>query len=150
MIHSDSGTHLGPGIKLNRQLWFSAPNAPSVLNFSCQCYRNEGNFLLDKQLLGGCLGGDYVLSQGSKAAGNSPIYAPTKTNNCMFHSPSQQLFGRLFPAARDAGHAACGGHISGMFGFFFCEGPVRNYADATKSDTKKFAKWHRMNSKIEE
>lgn len=38
----------------------------------------------------------------------------------------------------------CGGHISGMFGFFFCEGPVTCFADATKSDTEKFAKWHRM------
>ena len=31
-----------------------------------------------------------------------------------------------------------------MFGFFFCEGPVTCFADATKSDTEKFAKWHRM------
>lgn len=38
----------------------------------------------------------------------------------------------------------CGGNISGMFGFFFCEGPVTCFADATKSDTEKFAKWHRM------
>lgn len=38
----------------------------------------------------------------------------------------------------------CGGHISGMFGFFFCKGPVTCFADATKSDTEKFGKWHRM------
>ena len=38
----------------------------------------------------------------------------------------------------------CGGNISGMFGFFFYEGPVTCFADATKSDTEKFAKWHRM------
>ena len=37
----------------------------------------------------------------------------------------------------------CGGHISGMFGFFFCEGPVKNFTDATASDTDKFARWHR-------
>ena len=30
-----------------------------------------------------------------------------------------------------------------MFGFFFCEGPVKNFQDATKSDLKKFGKWHR-------
>jgi glutamate-1-semialdehyde 2,1-aminomutase len=35
------------------------------------------------------------------------------------------------------------GHISGMFGFFFCEGPVKCFADAQKSDTAKFAKFHR-------
>eukprot|EP00669_Euglena_mutabilis_P001663 TRINITY_DN1219_c0_g1_i6.p1 TRINITY_DN1219_c0_g1~~TRINITY_DN1219_c0_g1_i6.p1 ORF type:complete len:573 (-),score=91.57 TRINITY_DN1219_c0_g1_i6:277-1965(-) len=57
---------------------------------------------------------------------------------------TKRLIEGILAAARDAGHAACGGHISGMFGFFFCKGPVRNYADATKSDTKKFAKWHRM------
>jgi glutamate-1-semialdehyde 2,1-aminomutase len=30
-----------------------------------------------------------------------------------------------------------------MFGFFFCEGPVKSFADATASDTEKFARWHR-------
>merc|ERR1712060_392687 len=59
-----------------------------------------------------------------------------------------KLTGRLIEgilsAAKEHGHAVCGGHISGMFGFFFCEGPVTCFADATKSDTDKFAKWHRM------
>jgi glutamate-1-semialdehyde 2,1-aminomutase len=31
-----------------------------------------------------------------------------------------------------------------MFGFFFTDGPVNNFVDASKSDLKKFAKWHRM------
>jgi len=30
-----------------------------------------------------------------------------------------------------------------MFGLFFCKGPVRNFQDATKSDTEKFGRWHR-------
>jgi glutamate-1-semialdehyde 2,1-aminomutase len=34
--------------------------------------------------------------------------------------------------------------VGGMFGFFFCEGPVNNFEDAAKSDSKKFARWHRM------
>merc|ERR1712151_904786 len=55
-----------------------------------------------------------------------------------------KLINGILDAAREAGHAVCGGHISGMFGFFFCEGPVTCFADATKSDTAKFAKWHRM------
>ena len=50
---------------------------------------------------------------------------------------------RVLDAAKEAGHAVCGGHISGMFGFFFCEGPVKSFADATASDTEKFARWHR-------
>lgn len=34
-------------------------------------------------------------------------------------------------------------HIGGMFGFFFKNGPVRNFDDATNSDTARFAKFHR-------
>ena len=30
-----------------------------------------------------------------------------------------------------------------MFGFFFCEGPVKSFQDATASDTEKFARWYR-------
>merc|ERR1712232_919402 len=57
---------------------------------------------------------------------------------------SQKLVDGITAAAKEHGHAVYGGHISGMFGFFFCEGPVTCFADATKSDTQKFAKWHRM------
>jgi len=46
-------------------------------------------------------------------------------------------------AGRAEGHEVCGNSISGMFGFFFCKGPVNNFQDAMKSDTAKFAKWHR-------
>mmetsp|Transcript_44333 Transcript_44333/g.138662 ORF Transcript_44333/g.138662 Transcript_44333/m.138662 type:complete len:519 (-) Transcript_44333:274-1830(-) len=49
----------------------------------------------------------------------------------------------ILDAGKAAGHAMCGGHISGMFGFFFTDGPVKCFADAAKSDTAKFAKWHR-------
>lgn len=54
-----------------------------------------------------------------------------------------KLINGILDAGRAAGHEICGGHISGMFGFFFCEGPVKNFADASKSDTDKFARWHR-------
>ncbi|KAG0596957.1 hypothetical protein M758_UG298700 [Ceratodon purpureus] len=54
-----------------------------------------------------------------------------------------KLIQGILQAAKDAGHQACGGHISGMFGFFFCAGPVNNFDDAKKSDTAKFAKFHR-------
>merc|ERR1711933_136473 len=59
-------------------------------------------------------------------------------------SMTEKLINGILAAGKEAGHAVCGGHISGMFGFFFCEGPVTCFADATKSDTEKFAKWHRM------
>jgi len=56
---------------------------------------------------------------------------------------TEKLINGILDAAREAGHMVCGGHIRGMFGFFFCEGPVTCFADATKSDTEKFARWHR-------
>merc|ERR1712087_574439 len=56
---------------------------------------------------------------------------------------TKKLINGILDAAREAGHSVCGGSISGMFGFFFCEGPVTCFADATKSDTDKFARWHR-------
>ncbi|KAJ1619419.1 glutamate-1-semialdehyde-2,1-aminomutase [Pavlovales sp. CCMP2436] len=56
---------------------------------------------------------------------------------------TSKLINGILDAGREAGHEMCGGHISGMFGLFFCNGPVRNYQDATKSDTAKFARWHR-------
>jgi glutamate-1-semialdehyde 2,1-aminomutase len=56
---------------------------------------------------------------------------------------TKKLITGILDAGKEAGHAVCGGHISGMFGFFFCEGPVKNFTDATASDTDKFARWHR-------
>lgn len=56
---------------------------------------------------------------------------------------TSRLIKGLLDVAKDTGHAACGGSISGMFGFFFTEGPVHNYEDAKKSDLTKFSKFHR-------
>merc|ERR1719253_2533902 len=56
---------------------------------------------------------------------------------------TEKLINGILDAGKEAGHAVTGGHISGMFGFFFCEGPVKCFADAAKSDTDKFARWHR-------
>lgn len=56
---------------------------------------------------------------------------------------TSKLINGILDAARKNGHAVSGGHISGMFGFFFTEGPVKCFADAAKSDTAKFARWHR-------
>ncbi|MBD1843254.1 glutamate-1-semialdehyde 2,1-aminomutase [Cyanobacteria bacterium FACHB-63] len=56
---------------------------------------------------------------------------------------TSRLIAGLLDVAKQTGHAACGGSISGMFGFFFAEGPVHNYEDAKKSDLSKFSKFHR-------
>ena len=54
-----------------------------------------------------------------------------------------KLINGILEAGRAAGHDVCGSSISGMFGFFFCKGPVTNFKEAMASDTAKFAKWHR-------
>lgn len=55
---------------------------------------------------------------------------------------TKKLSDGLLQIAKETGHAACGGQISGMFGLFFTEGPVHNYEDAKKSDQTKFARFH--------
>lgn len=56
---------------------------------------------------------------------------------------TSQLINGILDAGKNAGHEICGGHISGMFGFFFTGGPVFNFEDAKKSDTGKFARFYR-------
>merc|ERR1719231_2236281 len=56
---------------------------------------------------------------------------------------TERLINGIIAAGKDAGHAVCGGNISGMFGFFFTDGPVTCFADAAKSDKDKFGRWHR-------
>jgi glutamate-1-semialdehyde 2,1-aminomutase len=56
---------------------------------------------------------------------------------------TRRLTDGMLQVAQETGHVACGGQISGMFGFFFAEGPVHNYEDAKKSDLNKFARFHR-------
>ncbi|WP_414621502.1 glutamate-1-semialdehyde 2,1-aminomutase [Calothrix sp. CCY 0018] len=56
---------------------------------------------------------------------------------------TKKLADGLIQVARETGHAACGGNISGMFGMFFTSGPVHNYEDAKASDTAKFGRYHR-------
>ena len=55
-----------------------------------------------------------------------------------------RLIDGLLAAGRDAGHAMTGGHISGMFGFFFNENPVSSFEEAATSDMAKFGRFHRM------
>jgi glutamate-1-semialdehyde 2,1-aminomutase len=56
---------------------------------------------------------------------------------------TKRLADGLLQIARETGHAACGGNVSGMFGLFFCAGPVHNFEDAKQSDVAKFGRFHR-------
>jgi glutamate-1-semialdehyde 2,1-aminomutase len=56
---------------------------------------------------------------------------------------TRRLTEGLLQIAQETNHEACGGSISGMFGFFFTAGPVHNYEDAKKCDLAKFGRFHR-------
>ncbi|XP_027332807.1 glutamate-1-semialdehyde 2,1-aminomutase, chloroplastic-like [Abrus precatorius] len=53
-----------------------------------------------------------------------------------------ELVEGILQVGKSAGHSMCGGHIGGMFGFFFTQGPVCNFDDAKKSDLAKFGKFY--------
>lgn len=57
---------------------------------------------------------------------------------------SSRLVKGIIQAGKDTGHEVCGGHVGGMFGFFFAQGPIRSFSDAKGQDVKKFARWHRL------
>jgi glutamate-1-semialdehyde 2,1-aminomutase len=56
---------------------------------------------------------------------------------------TKRLSDGIQAAARDAGVPITGGNVSAMFGFFLCEGPVRNFEEAKATDTVLFGKLHR-------
>jgi glutamate-1-semialdehyde 2,1-aminomutase len=56
---------------------------------------------------------------------------------------TRRLSDGIQAAAQAAGLPICGGSVSAMFGFFLCEGPVRNFEEAKATDSARFAKLHR-------
>ncbi len=56
---------------------------------------------------------------------------------------SEALMKGIKAAATDAGLPITGGSVSAMFGFFLCEGPVRNFEEAKATDAERFGKLHR-------
>ena len=46
---------------------------------------------------------------------------------------TERLISGILELGKAAGHEMCGGSISGMFGFFFCEGPVTCFEEAEVS-----------------
>ena len=54
-----------------------------------------------------------------------------------------KLIAGIKQAATAAGLPFTGGSVSAMFGFFLCEGPVRNFEDAKATDSERFGKLHR-------
>jgi glutamate-1-semialdehyde 2,1-aminomutase len=56
---------------------------------------------------------------------------------------TQRLIQGILKAGKDAGLPISGGSISAMFGFFLCDGPVRNFDEAKAADTARFGRLHR-------
>ena len=54
-----------------------------------------------------------------------------------------RLVAGIGDAARRHGVAITAGHAGSLWGVYFTAGPVRNFAEAKRSDTALFARWHR-------
>merc|ERR1712099_203958 len=57
---------------------------------------------------------------------------------------SKKLVEGIMEAGKKHGHAIQGDWAGGMFGWYFSDEKVKNFAEAAKSDGEKFGKWHRM------
>ncbi len=54
-----------------------------------------------------------------------------------------RLIDGIIQAANNAGISINGGSVSAMFGFFLCDGPVRNFEEAKSTNSELFGKLHR-------
>ena len=58
-------------------------------------------------------------------------------------SITKKLIEGILEAAKGAGIPITGSSISAMFGFYLCEGPVRNFEEAKATNSELFGKLHR-------
>ena len=58
-------------------------------------------------------------------------------------SITQRLLKGIIEAAKNAGLSITGSSISAMFGFYLCDGPVRNFEEAKAANSELFGKLHR-------
>ncbi|BEV35869.1 glutamate-1-semialdehyde 2,1-aminomutase [Synechococcus sp. M16CYN] len=56
---------------------------------------------------------------------------------------TEKLITGIKDAAKEVGLPITGGSVSAMFGFFLCEGPVRNFEEAKATDSERFGRLHR-------
>ena len=58
-------------------------------------------------------------------------------------STTSRLIEGIIQSAENNGIAIHGGSVSAMFGFFLCDGPVRNFDEAKTNNAELFGKLHR-------
>ncbi len=56
---------------------------------------------------------------------------------------SQRLINGICESGKQNGLSITGSCIGGMFGFYLCEGPVRNFQEAKRTDSERFGRLHR-------
>ena len=56
---------------------------------------------------------------------------------------TSRLIEGILQSAENNGVSINGGSISAMFGFFLCDGPVRNFNEAKTNNSELFGKLHR-------
>ena len=56
---------------------------------------------------------------------------------------TSRLIEGILQSAENNGISINGGNVSGMFGFFLCDGPVRNFQEAKTNNLELFGKLHR-------
>ncbi len=56
---------------------------------------------------------------------------------------TKRLISGILQSAKEAGFSITGSNISAMFGFYLCDGPVRNFEEAKSADAQRFGKLHR-------
>jgi len=57
---------------------------------------------------------------------------------------TKKLLDGIITAAKESNIAIHGQSISAMFGFYLCEGPVRNFEEAKSANTDRFSRLHRL------
>ena len=56
---------------------------------------------------------------------------------------TSRLIEGIIQSAENNGITINGGSVSAMFGFFLCEGPIRNFEEAKTNNSELFGKLHR-------
>jgi len=104
----------------------------------------------DLTTLGKIIGGGMpVGAYGGRAdlmrmiAPEGPVYQAGTLSGNPVAMAAGRLVGGVVEAARKHQVPLTAGHAGSMWGVYFVAGPVRDYAQAKRSDTALFARWHR-------
>ena len=88
---------------------------------------------------------NYYLFLPPTITGTFPDAVPGKEGTYeKLEAITKKLWDGILTAAKESNIPIHGQSISAMFGFYLCEGPVRNFEEAKSADTELFSKIHRL------